>query len=113
MTSLAQARSALVTAVSAAQSAIDPPACYVWSNGSDLTNLGGSNVQWEFRVVCEVGYNGPDASVALDALVAAKLVILWALPGYSVTAVTPEGISTIAGGEYLTASITVTTPVET
>jgi hypothetical protein len=84
MTTIKDARAALVTAVGALDSAGDPPACYVYSQGSDLTILGKASVQWTFRVACMVGYQGDDATASRDLadLVEAKLIILWALAGW-------------------------------
>jgi hypothetical protein len=113
MTTVASARAALVTAVGASDYEIDPPACYVFSSGSDLTNLGGRGTRWTFRVVCAVGIPGDFAqsSATLAALVEAKLQILWALAGWQVDSVGPDHTSLIAGGEQFTADIAVSTPV--
>lgn len=113
MTTLDAARDALVAAIGASPAPIDPPACYVFSNGTDMTKAGGSGVVWEFRVTCAVGYSSDDAdaSAALGALVASKLAILWALGGWTIAGVGQDGVRQIAGGEQLTADIAVTTPV--
>lgn len=113
MSSIAQAQSALATAVSSSSELIDPPACIVFSNGSDLAGLGGKKVAWRFTVTCYVGWqNNAGSTAALAALVQAKLVILWALAGFSVISVSSDTIRTLAGGEMLTADIAVSTPVE-
>ena len=113
MTTVVQARDALVAAVGAATAPIDPPACYVYSRGSDLTSLGGGGIDWGFRVTCAVGYQSDDAtaSAALASLLASKLTILRALAGWRVDGVGQDQIRTIAGGEYFTADINVTSRV--
>jgi len=109
MTTVVEARTALVSAVGASDYAIDPPACYVYSNGSDLTPLGGGGIEWGFRVTCAVPYPGDDATAsgALAALVAAKLTIVRALAGWRTLSVSPDQLRTIAGGEQFTADIAV------
>lgn len=113
MTTVAQARAALVTAVGASDAPVDPPACYVYSNGSDLAPLGGEGVEWEFRVTCSVGDYSDDAqmSAALASLVASKLATLYALAGWRVRSVGPDQIRRIAGGDQFTADIAVSTVV--
>lgn len=113
MTTISEARTALVSAVSASDYEVDPPACYVYSGGSDLTPLGGGGIEWEFRVTCAVGYqgDGATASAALASLVAAKLTILRALGGWSIVRVSPDQIRQIAGGDQFTADIAVSSRV--
>jgi hypothetical protein len=113
MTTVSEARDELVTAVGAVGAPVDPPACYVFSNGSDLKPLGGSGTEWSFRVTCAVGYPGDDAeaSAALGELVAEKLAALWALAGWRVAGIGSDGVRQIAGGDQLTADISVTTAV--
>ena len=99
--------------MSAASEPIDPPACIAFSNGSDLTGLGGEKVEWRFNVVCYVGWqNNAGATAALAALVQAKLTTLRALAGWSILSVSPDTIRTLAGGEMLSADIAVSTYVE-
>lgn len=114
MTTVADARAALVTAVGAAEAEVDPPACYVFSGGSDLGLAGGTSIEWSFRVTCAVGIPGDmaQASTALATLVAAKLTILWALPGWRVISVGGDQTRQIAGGEQFTADITAVTLVQ-
>jgi hypothetical protein len=113
MTTIAAARDELVTAVGAVNPGVDPPACYVYSNGSDLTSLGKSALEWGFRVTCDVGLQGDDdnQSDALSALVLAKLTILQALAGWRILSVSADQIRTIAGGDHFTADIAVSTRV--
>ena len=114
MTTIVQARAALVTAVSAKDTFSDPPACYVYSSGSDMELLGGSSIRWMFRVSCVVAYQGDDAdsSRALATLTQAKLAILWPLAGWSVDRVSADLATDIAGGQYFSADIDVSTVVQ-
>lgn len=114
MTTIAQARTALVSAVGAAEKYASPPGCFVFSSGTDMAGLGRTGVEWGFRVVCYVGYKGDDgqASADLAAVVAAKLATLNASNIYRIVSVGPDGVRTIAGGEHLTADIAVTTKVD-
>ena len=113
MTTVAEAQAALVSAVSAASEPVDPPACIVFSGGSDFRSLGGSQVEWRFNVTCYVGWrDNATASAALAALVFAKLVILRALAGWAVLSVSGDTIRTLAGGDMLAADISVSTKVE-
>lgn len=110
MTTILQARSALVTAVGASDAPIDPPACYVYSRGSDLASLGGGGIDWGFRVTCAVPYQGDDAtaSAELASLLSAKLIVMRTLAGWRIDGVGQDQIRTIAGGEQFTADINVT-----
>lgn len=114
MTTVAQARAALVTAVGAVDAYRTPPACYVYSNGTDFTGLGGSSVEWGFRVTCAVGWKSDDAkaSTALGTLVLAKLVILQASPLYRIVSVSGDQVRQIGGADHLTADIAVTCKVD-
>ena len=114
MTSISDARSALASAVSASPFEVDPPACYVFSSGSELESRGGSSVEWQFRVTCAVGIRGDNATASseLAALVVTKLAILWALPGWRVLSVGPDSVRTIAGGDQFTADIAVSIVVQ-
>ena len=113
MTTLAAARSALVTAVGASDSMADPPATYVYSQGSDMTRLGGTGVEWRFRVSCVVGYQGDDATAegALFSLLTSKLAILNPLAGWAIDRVSPSLVTDIGGGKYYSADIDVSTVV--
>lgn len=113
MTTVAEARVALVTAVSASDDVMAPPGCMVFSSGSDLAGLGGSNVEWRYRVTCYVGWHSDSADTEDDlaATVQAKLVILRAFAGWRVLSVGPSVVRSLAGGDHLTADITVSTPV--
>ena len=114
MTTILTARAALVTAVGASDRLVDPPACYVYSQGSDMTLLGKGSIQWGFRVSCVVGYRDDDAAASKDlaGLLSAKLIILWALPGWSVDRVSADLVTDIGGGKYFSADIDVTTVVQ-
>ena len=113
MSTIAQAQAALVSAVSAKAEPVAPPACIVFSRGSDLAGLGGASVEWGFNVTCYVGWrNNAQSTAALAVLVQAKLVTLRSLAGWSIVSVSPDTIRTLAGGEMLTADIAVSTPVE-
>ena len=114
MTTIAQARAALVTAVGAVDAQSTATACYVYSNGSDMARVGQSGVQWGFRVTCAVGQRGSDATGSADlaALVAAKLATLNALAGWGIQSVSEDRMRTIGGGEQLTADIAVFTKVD-
>ena len=107
MTTVAQARAALATAVSASDREIAPPAKYVFSGGSDLTPLGGGGVEWGFRVTCAVEYagDGATASIYLADLVAATLTIIRGLAGWRIVSVGPDSTRLIAGGEQFAADI--------
>ena len=112
MTSLAAARTALVTAVGAKDDYADPPGCMVFSNGTDAQGTLSGSYLWRFRVMCYVGYKADNAGadVELAAYVATKLAALQAVP-YQIDGVSPVGTRQIAGGEHLTADITVSTYV--
>ena len=114
MSTIAQARAALSTLVGASDDAIDPPAVYVFSNGSELNRLGGVGVEWEFRVTCVVGIpgNNAQASDALATLIAAKLSALNAPSVWRVLSVSREGTTEVAGSKLLAADIAVSTKVE-
>ena len=114
MTTILEARAALVTAVGASDRLVDPPATYVYSQGSDITVLGKGSVQWAFRVSCVVAYRDDDAAASkeLAGLLSAKLIILWALAGWSVERVSPDLSTDIGGGRYFSADIDVTTVVQ-
>ena len=113
MASLAAARTALVSLVGASEESIDPPATYVYSSGTDWTGLGGSSVEWEFRVTVSGGMasNGA-ASAAVATLLAAKLSALQGSSLYRILRVSPDQMRTIAGGDQLTADIAVTCKVD-
>lgn len=114
MTTSAEAHTTLSSAVGAADDIVSGPACIVFSNGSDLTALGGNQVEWGFRVLCYVGIksDSQDATTALAALTYAKLVILRALAGWRIQSVSPDFTVTLAGGEHLAANIIVSTRVD-
>ena len=114
MTTVAQARAALVTAVSAVDAYRAPPQCYVYSNGTDFTGLGGSSVEWSFRVTCAVGWKADDAkaSSALGTLVQSKLSTLQASPIYRIQSVSGDVVRQIGGADHLTADIAVSCKVD-
>lgn len=114
MTSIGDARAALVALVEASENPADPPACYVYSSGSDMTGLGGTGRSWGFRVTCAVGYvaDHAGASQYLAELVDAKLALLVAPSEWGIVSVSSDQVRSIAGGEQLTADIAVTTKVD-
>jgi hypothetical protein len=114
MTTIAQARAALVTAVGAVDAEGTAAACYVFSGGTDMERLGQTGVEWEFRVTCAVGLRGTlsTGSAELAAYVAGKLATLNALAGWRIVRVSPDGGRTIGGGEQLAADIIVSTKVD-
>jgi len=113
VSTVAQARAALVTAVGATDGPVSPPATVVVSNGSDLTILGGTNTEWGFRVVVYAGLYSDNAAMedTLAALVQSTLVILRALAGFRVVSVSPSLIRDTDGGRTLAADIAVSTTV--
>lgn len=110
MTTILQARTALITAVGAVDDVIDPPAVYVTSRGSDLTSLGGGGIDWGFTVTCVVPYQGDygTAETALVTALSGKLIIVRTLAGWRVDGVGPSQMRIYAGGELLAADINVT-----
>lgn len=86
----------------------------MFSSGTDWTGLGGSSVEWGYRVSCAVGWNSDIGTMeaALATLIAAKLTILQSLAGYRVTGVSPSGSRQINGGDHLAADIAVSTKVD-
>ncbi len=111
--SVAAARQALVTAVGATDGPVSPPALVVVSGGSDLRGLGGTNVEWTFRVVCYAGLYSDNAAMEdiLAAQVQSTLAVLRALAGFSIVSVSPSLIRDSDGGRVLAADIAVTTSV--
>jgi hypothetical protein len=114
MTTVAAARTALVTAVSASEKETNGTACYVFSAGTDFVRLGGSSTEWRFRVTCAVGWNSDIGTMegALATLVLAKVTIVNALAGWRLVDVGPSTSRQIAGGDHLAADIAVTTKVD-
>ena len=112
MSSLAASRAALVSAVGAKDDYADPPACLVFSEGTDLSaSLGDGSLLWQFRVSCYVPANSDlgGGDVAMNAYLATQLAILYALPYWQVVSVGPTGATQIAGSDVLAADITVRT----
>jgi len=109
MTTIAQARTALVSAVGGTDGPISPPATVVVSNGSDLTSLGGESTEWGFRVVVYAGLYSDNAAMEdiLAALVIAKLAALRALAGCRIISVSGSLIRESDGGRLLAADIAV------
>lgn len=114
MTSIHGAREALVALVGAVEHPVDPPACYVFSNGTEMERVGGVSHKWTFRITCAVGYGGDDATASQDLAqqVAAKLALLNAPNQWQINSVSADQIRQIAGGDQLTADISVTTTVQ-
>jgi len=109
MSTIAQQRAALVTAVGGTDGPISPPCTVVVSNGSDLASLGGESTEWGFRVVCYAGLYSDSAAMEdiLAALVIAKLAILRALAGCRIISVSPSLIRDADGAKILAADIAV------
>ena len=114
MTTVAAARTALVSAVSASEKETNGTACYVTSGGTDFTRLGGSSCEWTFRITCAVGWNTDIGTMetALATLVAAKVTILQASSVYGLVSVGTASSRQIGGGDHLTADIAVTCKVD-
>ena len=114
MTTVAAARTALVTAVSASEKETQGTACYVFSAGSDFNRLGGSSTEWRFRVTCAVGWNSDIGTMetALATQVLAKVSIINALAGWRLIDVSADVARQIAGGDHLAADIAVSTKVD-
>jgi len=114
VTTIAQARAALVTAVGAVDAEGTASACYVYSEGSSMERVGQSGVQWGFRVTCAVGLRGTASTGSADlaAFVAGKLATLNALAGWGIAGVSGDRVRTIGGGEQLSADIAVFTKVD-
>jgi hypothetical protein len=109
---IAQARDALDTAVGASDEIVAGPACIVFSNGSDLSGLGGANVEWGFNVLCYVGLrDNRVTSTELAAYVQSIMVIIQALAGFRMVSVSRDTVRSLAGSDQLTADIAVTTTV--
>jgi hypothetical protein len=114
MTTLAAARTALLSAVGASDDYVDPPGCMVFSEGADLSQIwGDGSLIWRWRVTCYVGYKSDSAAsdVELSAYVAAKALVLLSDPVWGVVSASPATIRTIAGGDHLAADIAVFTRV--
>ncbi len=112
MSTIAQARDALDTAVGASDEIVAGPACIVFSNGSELQRLGGTNTEWGFNVLCYVGLrDNRVTSTELATYVQAQMVILTALAGFRIVSVGRDTVRTLAGSDLLTADIAVTTTV--
>ncbi len=114
MTTLAAARTALVTLVGGDDDYVSPPGAFVYSSGSDLRGIGRGQVEWQFRVTGYVGIGQADSAAASVALAAHMLTILQALRAapYAVISIGPDVVRTIAGGDHLSADITVGIMVE-
>lgn len=113
MTTLAAARSALVTAVGAKDDVVDPPGCLVFSDGADLAGTLKGQILWRFRVMCYVAANSDNAAgdVLMNAYLATQLGIIQALAGWAPATVSATGVSSWAGSDLLTADIAVSTYV--
>lgn len=114
MTTLAEARAALVTAVGAVDDYSDTTGCMVFSEGSPLSPVyGDGSVIWRWRVACYVGFrnNSGTSDIELGELVAAKVVILLGLAGWSLDGVSPAGTTQISGNDSLAADIAVSTKI--
>ncbi len=86
--------------------------CIVFSNGSDLQRLGGTNTECGFNVLCYVGLrDNRVTSTELATYIQAQMVILTALAGFRIVSVGRDTIRTLAGSDLLTADIAVTTTV--
>jgi hypothetical protein len=109
MSTIAQQRQALVTAVSGTDGPISPPCAVVVSNGSDLASLGGESAEWGFRVVVYAGLYSDNAAMedTLAALVIAKLAALRSLAGCRILSVSGSLIRESDGGRLLAADIAV------
>jgi hypothetical protein len=110
MTTLAQARAELITALTTASvratstPSNDPPYVLVQGNGVDMAHITRSEALADFRIMCIAGAS--DSSKSAESLDALKLVVIQtvrALAGWRLGNVGRDGIRTYGGGEYLTA----------
>lgn len=112
--SIAAARAALVSAVGATDGPASPPAIIVVQGGSDLKGVGGSNVEWTYRIILMAGLYSDDAQMEdlLATMLQTALVTLRSLSGFSIVSVTPSLVRQDKdGGRTLAADIAVTTSV--
>jgi hypothetical protein len=118
MTTVVQARAALVAGLSPVVVADDPggtapPCVLLWSNGSDLTKLQTGKVEWIFRVTMVAeSWNASGASIALNSLAATVLGKLRAMNGFKVQSHGADVVRTMGGNDYLTADVAVSTMVD-
>lgn len=114
MTTLAAARTALVTAVTANDDYVDPPGCMVFSEGTDFDgSTRDGQLRWTFRVMCYVAAKSDNAAgdVLMNAYLATQVGLLQALDDYRVVSVGATGTAQWAGNDVLVANINVQTYV--
>ena len=109
MSTIAQQRAALVSAVGGTDGPISPPCTVVVSNGSDLTSLGGESTEWGYRVVCYAGLYSDNAAMEdkLATLILTALAALRTLAGCRIVSVTGSLIREADGARLLAADIAV------
>lgn len=120
MATLASRRAELVAALVAAgvRSGDDPgaiaaPCALVFGAGSDMTGIGRGQVAVEFRVTMLGGLSDAHAAGAeLATLEGTVLTVARALAGWQVGPLSGDQIRTVAGGDYLSADLALTTTVD-
>jgi hypothetical protein len=110
MTTLAQARAEVITALTTAgvratsTPGNDPPYVLVQGAGIDMGHITRSEALSDWRLMCVAGASDSTQSAAsLDTLKLAVIQTLRALAGWRLGNVGRDGIRTYGGGEYLTA----------
>jgi hypothetical protein len=117
MTTLAGARSALGTALSTggvtlsdAPGRVAPPVALIFGGGIDPSHAMRREMLATFRITAVAGRADATAmSAALGELVLKILAVVNGLAGWVVGNVSPDLERSIAGGQYLTADISVST----
>lgn len=120
MATIAARRAELVAALVAATvrasddpGAVEPPVTYIYGDGSDLVGVGRGQVRYGFRLVLVAGLReAPYASSTLGTLAELVITTLRALAGWQLGPLSADVVRTIAGGEYLTADLSVSTMVD-
>ena len=110
MTTLAQARAELITALTTASVRAtstpgnDPPYVLVQGAGIDMSHITRSEALADFRIMCVAGASDmAQSALTLDTLKLAVVQTLRALGSWRLGNVGRDGIRTYGGGEYLTA----------
>jgi hypothetical protein len=112
MTTRAQARAELITALRAASVRAydspsgDPPYVLVGGGGIDMGHISRGQALATIRARCVAGaWTDKDAQALLDELVQDTLAVLLALTGWRMLPVGQDEIRRFEGGDYLTADV--------